>query len=37
MGTKIASDLISESHYNPEQKLWRHVILNAIEDAQLLK
>tara|TARA_R100001163_G_scaffold56721_1_gene44483 strand:- start:83 stop:523 length:441 start_codon:yes stop_codon:yes gene_type:complete len=36
MGTKIASDLISESHYNPEQKLWRHVILNAIEDAQLL-
>ena len=36
MGTNIAYNLITEDHQNPEQKLWRHVILNAVEDAQLI-
>lgn len=36
MGTKLAYDLITDNHNNAEQKLWRHVIINAIEDAQLL-
>ncbi len=36
MGTKIASDVISENHVCNEQKLWRHVILNAFEDAKIL-
>ena len=35
MGTKIAYDVVSENHVNNEQKLWRHVILNAFEDAKL--
>ena len=36
MGTNIAYNLITEDHQNPEQKLWRHVVLNAVEDAQLI-
>ena len=35
MGTKITSDIISENHVNNEQKLWRHVILNAFEDCRI--
>tara|TARA_R110001592_G_scaffold237787_2_gene497027 strand:- start:827 stop:1264 length:438 start_codon:yes stop_codon:yes gene_type:complete len=35
MGIKVSQDLISENHINQEQKLWRHVILNAFEDARL--
>ena len=35
MGTNIASDLINENHQNNEQKLWRHVILNAMEDVRI--
>ena len=35
MGTNIASDLIKENHQNNEQKLWRHVILNAMEDVRI--
>ena len=34
MGTNIASDLITDNHNLPEEKLWRYVILNAIEDAR---
>jgi predicted DNA-binding protein (UPF0251 family) len=34
MGTNIASDLIKDNHQLPEQKLWRYVILNAVEDAR---
>ena len=36
MGTNIASDVIEENHVNNEQKLWRHVILNAFEDVRIL-
>ena len=36
MGTSIAQDIISESHVCNEQKLWRHVILNAFEDVRML-
>tara|TARA_B100000900_G_scaffold360073_1_gene331899 strand:+ start:2037 stop:2480 length:444 start_codon:yes stop_codon:yes gene_type:complete len=36
MGTSIASDIVSENHVCNEQKLWRHVILNAFEDVKLL-
>ena len=35
MGTKLASDLVNSNHENAEQKLWRHVILNALEDASV--
>ena len=35
MGTKITADIISENHVNNEQKLWRHVILNAFEDCRI--
>tara|TARA_R110000751_G_scaffold115065_3_gene214464 strand:+ start:496 stop:1011 length:516 start_codon:yes stop_codon:yes gene_type:complete len=35
MGTNIARDLISNNHECNEQKLWRHVILNAMEDARI--
>jgi len=34
MGTKVASDMVSENHVCNEQKLWRHVILNAFEDTR---
>jgi len=36
MGTKIAYDIVSDNHVNNEQKLWRHVILNAFEDVKIL-
>ena len=36
MGTSIASDVISENQVCNEQKLWRHVILNAFEDLKIL-
>ena len=36
MGTKIAADIIADNHISNEQKLWRHVILNAFEDARVL-
>jgi len=35
MGTDIAADIVSENHSNNEQKLWRHVILNAFEDTRI--
>jgi len=34
MGTKITADIIADNHISNEQKLWRHVILNAFEDAR---
>ncbi len=34
MGTNIAADLVNENHISNEQKLWRHVIVNAMEDAR---
>jgi len=36
MGINITSDVIEENHVCNEQKLWRHVILNAFEDVKLL-
>lgn len=36
MGTNLATDILTESHVCNEQKLWRHVILNAFEDAKIL-
>jgi hypothetical protein len=36
MGTRIASDIVAENHVCNEQKLWRHVILNAFEDTKAL-
>lgn len=34
MGIRIAADIIEENHISNEQKLWRHVILNAFEDTR---
>jgi hypothetical protein len=36
MGIKVSADIISENHICNEQKLWRHVILNAFEDTRIL-
>ena len=35
MGIEIAHSLISASHHCPEQRLWRHVLLNAVEDTRI--
>ena len=35
MGTKVTHDIIAENHVCNEQKLWRHVILNAFEDTRI--
>tara|TARA_Y100000114_G_C11605602_1_gene252603 strand:- start:33 stop:470 length:438 start_codon:yes stop_codon:yes gene_type:complete len=35
MGTELATDLVNNNHQDAEQKLWRHVILNALEDASV--
>jgi len=35
MGIEIAESLISQNHYCPEQRLWRHVLLNAVEDTRI--
>ena len=37
MGIEIAESLISQNHYCPEQRLWRHVLLNAVEDTRILQ
>ena len=37
MGTDIAREIITHNHINSSQRLWRHVLLNALEDAQLLQ
>jgi len=36
MGIDIAHSLLTQDHYCAEQKLWRHVILNAFEDVLVL-
>ena len=36
MGTSIAADIVAENHVCNEQKLWRHVILNAFEDTKVM-
>ena len=36
MGIDIASDVLNDNHVCNEQKLWRHVILNAFEDVRIL-
>ena len=36
MGIKITSDIVAENHVCNEQKLWRHVILNAFEDTRVM-
>ena len=35
MGTKITADIVSDNHISNEQKLWRHVVLNAFEDTRV--
>lgn len=35
MGIEIAESLISQNHQCPEQRLWRHVLLNAVEDTRI--
>ena len=35
MGTSAARDLVTENHHSSQQKLWRHVVLNAIEDTHI--
>ena len=37
MGTDIAREIVSQNHMNSDQRLWRHVLLNALEDARLLQ
>ena len=36
MGIRITADIVEENHICNEQKLWRHVILNAFEDTRAL-
>lgn len=36
MGTSIAADIVADNHVCNEQKLWRHVILNAFEDTKVM-
>ena len=36
MGIKITADIVADNHVSNEQKLWRHVILNAFEDTRAL-
>jgi len=35
MGTDIATDLTHQNHQNAEQRLWRHVLIHAFEEAKL--
>ena len=35
MGIEIASELIAANHHCAEQRLWRHVLLNAFEDTRI--
>ena len=35
MGIEIASELIASNHHCAEQRLWRHVLLNAFEDTRI--
>ena len=35
MGINIAQDVVAQNHQSADQRLWRHVLLNALEDARL--
>tara|TARA_R110002020_G_scaffold128925_1_gene288864 strand:+ start:1094 stop:1564 length:471 start_codon:yes stop_codon:yes gene_type:complete len=35
MGIDIAQDIVKQTHDSADQRLWRHVLLNAFEDARL--
>ena len=35
MGINIAQDVVAQNHQSADQRLWRHVLLNAFEDARL--
>jgi len=35
MGIDIAQDVVNQNHQSADQRLWRHVLLNAFEDARL--
>ena len=37
MGIDIAQDIVKQTHDSADQRLWRHVLLNAFEDARLLQ
>ena len=37
MGIDIAQDIVKQTHQSADQRLWRHVLLNAFEDARLLQ
>ena len=37
MGINISQDIIAQNHASATQRLWRRVLLNAVEDAQLLQ
>ena len=35
MGIDIAQDVINHKYQSADQRLWRHVVLNAFDDARL--
>ena len=35
MGINIAKEVVAQNHSSADQRLWRHVLLNAFEDARL--
>ena len=37
MGINISQDIIAQNHASASQRLWRHVLLNAVDDARLLQ
>ena len=37
MGISISKDIVAQNHASATQRLWRRVLLNAVEDAQLLQ
>ena len=37
MGISISKDIVAQNHASAAQRLWRRVLLNAVEDAQLLQ
>ena len=37
MGINIAQEIVAQNYISANQRLWRHVLLNAVEDAQLLQ
>ena len=37
MGINISKDIVAQNHASATQRLWRRVLLNAVEDTQLLQ